>query len=148
MSRSLNKVLLAGLVSSNPESKSWEGGRVLSFTLKTSEFWNDKNSGETKEKSESHRVVVFNDKIIDKWQSELVQNARVFVEGQLQTRKWKDNNGVEKYITEVVVPRFGGDIFVSGVDESAGTTQPYSKPSYQKPSYKKNDYNVDDEIPF
>jgi len=109
MAGSVNKVILVGNLGKDPEVHSTQtGSKIVSFTLATSETWNDRAPGERKERTEWHRVVVFNELIADIAERFLTKGAKVYVEGQLQTRKWTDQGGQEHYTTEVVVPRFKG----------------------------------------
>jgi single-strand DNA-binding protein len=111
MAGSVNKVILVGNVGKDPEIRSTQtGGKLANLTLATSETWNDKGSGERKEKTEWHRVVIFNDRLVDVVERFVKKGRKIYVEGSLQTRKWTDQSGQEKYTTEVVVDRFRGDI--------------------------------------
>ncbi len=111
MAGSVNKVILIGNLGKDPEVRNAQNGsKIVTFTLATSESWNDKASGERKEKTEWHRVVVFNDRIADVAERFLRKGRKVYVEGSLQTRKWTDQSGAEKYTTEVVIDRFRGDL--------------------------------------
>ena len=107
MAGSVNKVILIGNLGKDPEVHTTHAGsKILSFTLATSETWNDRTSGERKERTEWHRVVVFNDAIADISERYLAKGVKVYVEGHLHTRKWTDQAGQERYTTEVVLPRF------------------------------------------
>jgi len=109
MAGSVNKVILVGNLGRDPEVRHTQaGGLIVQLSLATSENWRDKASGERKERTEWHRVVIFNEKMAEVAQKYLRKGAKIYVEGQLQTRKWTDQSGVEKYTTEVVLPRFGG----------------------------------------
>jgi single-strand DNA-binding protein len=111
MAGSVNKVILVGNLGKDPEVRnSQQGSKIVTFTLATSESWNDRASGERKEKTEWHRVVVFNERVADVAERFLRKGRKVFVEGSLQTRKWTDQSGQEKYTTEVVIDRFRGDL--------------------------------------
>jgi single-strand DNA-binding protein len=111
MAGSVNKVILIGNLGKDPEVRTTQtGSKIVSFTLATSETWNDRASGERKERTEWHRVVVFNEAIVDIAERFLTKGAKVYVEGQLQTRKWTDQSGQEHYATEVVLPRFKGEM--------------------------------------
>ncbi len=111
MAGSVNKVILVGNIGKDPEIRSTQsGGKIANLTLATSETWNDKASGERKEKTEWHRVVIFNDRLVDVVERFVKKGRKIYVEGSLQTRKWTDQSGQEKYTTEVVVDRFRGDI--------------------------------------
>ncbi len=115
MAGSVNKVILVGNVGRDPEVRSLQDGtKVVNFSIATSERWNDKASGERKEKTEWHRVVVFNDRTADVVEKYVRKGTSVYVEGQLQTRKWTDPSGVEKFTTEVVIGRFKGELTLLG----------------------------------
>jgi single-strand DNA-binding protein len=111
MAGSVNKVILIGNLGKDPEVRSMQnGGKVVNLSIATSESWRDKNSGERQEKTEWHRVVIFNEKLGEVAEKYLKKGAKVYVEGALQTRKWTDNSGAEKYSTEVVLQRFRGEL--------------------------------------
>ena len=111
MAGSVNKVILVGNLGKDPESRRFpSGGQVVSFTLATSESWRDKATGERKEKTEWHRVVIFNENIVKVAENYLKKGSKVYLEGALQTRKWTDQQGVEKYSTEVVLQKFRGEL--------------------------------------
>jgi single-strand DNA-binding protein len=111
MAGSVNKVILVGNIGKDPEARSTQdGSKIVNLTLATSETWNDRASGEKKERTEWHRVVIFNDRIADVAERFLKKGAKIYVEGQLQTRKWTDQSGVEKYSTEVVIGKFNGQL--------------------------------------
>lgn len=125
MAGSVNKVILVGNLGRDPEVKSMQDGRSLvNMSVATSETWRDRNSGERKERTEWHRVVIFNDKLAEVAQKFLKKGAKVYLEGQLTTRKWTDQSGQERYTTEVVIPRFGGSLTMldgrSGGGEGGG----------------------------
>ncbi|MGY8985855.1 MAG: single-stranded DNA-binding protein [Sphingomonadales bacterium] len=111
MAGSINKVILVGNLGKDPETRVMQDGKpVVNFSIATSENWKDKSSGERREKTEWHRVVIFNENIAKVAQNYLKKGSKVYVEGQLQTRKWTDQAGVEKYSTEVVLQRFRGEL--------------------------------------
>ncbi len=111
MAGSVNKVILVGNLGKDPEVRTTQAGmKIVNFTLATSETWNDKASGERKEKTEWHRVCIFNERLADVAERFLRKGRKVYVEGALQTRKWTDQSGQEKYTTEVVIERFRGDL--------------------------------------
>ena len=111
MAGSVNKVILVGNLGRDPEIRSTQDGtRVANLSLATSDTWRDKNSGERRERTEWHRVVVFNDRIVDVCEKYLKKGSKVYVEGALQTRKWTDQSGTEKYTTEVVLQKFRGEL--------------------------------------
>src|SRR5271167_284924 len=119
MAGSVNKVILVGNLGKDPKvSQLNSGDRVVSFTLATSDSWKDKNTGERKERTEWHNVVIFNEgigKIVEQY---CKKGSKVYLEGQLQTRKWTDASGAEKYTTEVVLQRFRGELTL--LDSRAG----------------------------
>lgn len=154
---SINKVILVGNLGADPTvSNTQNGAKIVNLRVATSDSWKDKTTGERKERTEWHRVVIFNNQLADTAERYLRKGSKVYIEGQLQTRSWKDNNGADRYTTEVVLQNFsgvlvmldsrngggdmpateGGDVFTSGVssgwDNSAATS----------PS------DLDDDIPF
>jgi single-strand DNA-binding protein len=171
MAGSVNKVILVGNLGKDPEVRTTQDGqKIVNFTLATSESWNDRASGERKERTEWHRVVIFNENLGNIAEKYLRKGGKVYVEGSLQTRKWTDQSGQEKYTTEVVLSKFRGDLTLldgrrdaeGGAGESAGGYQPRERapaarapaagarsggggaPSWDAP--KGGD--LDDEIPF
>ena len=111
MAGSVNKVILIGNLGRDPEVRSTQDGmKIVQLSVATSESWKDKASGERKDKTEWHRVVIFNERLAEVAEKYLRKGAKVYVEGQLQTRKWTDKDGVEKYTTEVVLSRFRGEL--------------------------------------
>src|ERR1700759_2271455 len=121
MAGSVNKVILVGNLGKDPEIRTLNSGdRVANLTLATSESWRDRNSGEKKEKTEWHRVVIFNENLVKVAESYLKKGSTVYIEGSLQTRKWTDNSGVEKYSTEIVLQKFRGELTVLGGRGDAG----------------------------
>ena len=136
MAGSVNKVILVGNLGKDPEVRSTQdGSKIVNLALATSETWNDRASGERKEKTEWHRVVIFNDRIADVAEKYLRKGAKVYVEGALQTRKWTDNTGVEKYTTEIVIGKFRGELtMLSGRGEEGGSAGESGGSSYQPPA--------------
>ena len=111
MAGSVNKVILVGNLGKDPEARSFQnGGKVVNFTLATSETWNDRASGERREKTEWHNVVIRNEKLGEIAERYLKKGAKVYVEGSIQSRKYQDQSGAEKYITEVIVGPFRGEL--------------------------------------
>jgi single-strand DNA-binding protein len=111
MAGSVNKVILVGNLGRDPEIRNMaSGGMVVNMSVATSDNWRDKATGERKERTEWHRVVIFNDKLGEIAQKYLRKGSKVYLEGQLATRKWTDKDNQERYTTEVVVPRFGGTL--------------------------------------
>jgi single-strand DNA-binding protein len=121
MAGSVNKVILIGNLGRDPEVRHTNDGRpIVNLSVATSEQWRDKSSGERREKTEWHRVVVFDEKICEVAQKYLNKGSTVYLEGALQTRKWTDQQGVEKYSTEVVLQRFSGKLTMLGSRGSGG----------------------------
>ena len=111
MAGSVNKVILIGNLGADPEIRSLTSGdRVANLRIATSETWRDRSSGERKEKTEWHRVVIFNDNLVKVAEQYLRKGAKVYVEGAIQTRKWTDQSGQEKYSTEIVLQKFRGEL--------------------------------------
>lgn len=124
MAGSVNKVILIGNLGKDPEIRTGQDGtKIVSFTLATSETWNDRASGERKERTEWHRVVCFNDRIGDVVEKYVRKGSKVYVEGALQTRKWTDQAGQEKYTTEIVVGKFKGELTMLDGRSSEGASE-------------------------
>jgi single-strand DNA-binding protein len=121
MAGSVNKVILVGNLGKDPEVRTTQDGtKIVNLTLATSENWNDRQTGERKERTEWHRVVIFNDRIGDVAERFLKKGSKIYVEGALQTRKWTDQSGQERYSTEVVVGRFKGELTMLDTRGSGG----------------------------
>ena len=160
MAGSVNKVILVGNLGKDPEVRNTQdGGKIVNLTLATSETWNDKASGERKERTEWHRVVIFNDKIGEVAEKYARKGSKVYIEGALQTRKYTDQAGQEKYTTEVVIGRFKGELTLLDRPpggEGAATSSYRSEPraaSASAPAKGGWDAggrggDLDDEIPF
>ena len=111
MAGSVNKVILVGNLGRDPEIRSTQDGtRIANLSVATSETWRDRNSGERRERTEWHRVAIFNDRLVDVVEKYLRKGSKVYIEGQLQTRKWTDQNGQDRYTTEVVLQRYRGEL--------------------------------------
>ena len=165
MAGSVNKVILIGNLGRDPEIRSLNNGdRVANLRIATSETWRDKSTGERKEKTEWHSVVIFNDNIVKVAENYLKKGSTVYVEGSLQTRKWTDQQGVEKYSTEIVIQRFNGQLtMLGGRSDSQGGggdrggygggrdddySSGFSTGGANKPSGPKESYDLNDDIPF
>jgi single-strand DNA-binding protein len=154
MAGSVNKVILVGNLGKDPEVRRMTSGDpVVNLSLATSESWRDKASGERKEKTEWHRVVIFNKNLADVAEKYLRKGAKVYVEGQLQTRKWTDKDGQEKYSTEVVLQNFRGELTMldgrNGGEGGGGGSLGgggRSGAAESAPSFQRDE--MDDEIPF
>lgn len=151
MAGSLNRVTLIGNVGQDPDIRSFpNGGRVANFSLATSERWKDKQTGEQKERTEWHRVAVKSDGLVGVIERFVSKGSKLYVEGSLQTRKWADQSGQEKYTTEVVVSGFGGSIIL--LDRAGGTTDNvtdiHNKGFAPGGPQTKETYKDLDEVPF
>ena len=152
MAGSVNKVILVGNLGKDPEVRRLTSGDpVVNLSIATSESWRDKASGEKKEKTEWHRVVIFNKNLAEVAEKYLRKGAKVYVEGQLQTRKWTDKDGAEKYSTEVVLQNFRGELTMldgrSGGGEGGGFGGGGARGAGEAPASFQRD-EMDDEIPF
>ncbi|WP_230534665.1 single-stranded DNA-binding protein [Microvirga roseola] len=124
MAGSVNKVILVGNLGRDPEVRRLGNGEpVVNLRIATSESWKDKNSGERKEKTEWHSVVIFNENLGRVAEQYLKKGSKVYIEGQLQTRKWTDQSGVEKYTTEVVLQRFRGELTILDGRSGGGASE-------------------------
>jgi single-strand DNA-binding protein len=160
MSGSINKVILVGNVGRDPEIRSMNSGdRVCNLSLATSERWKDRNTGDQQERTEWHRVVIFDQKLVDVCEKYVKKGSKLFIEGQLQTRKWTDQQGVEKYSTEVVLQRFRGELTMLDSRDSGGggyDAEQAGDPGYGQSAMATAGGNngngsgsdLDDEIPF
>lgn len=125
MAGSVNKVILVGNVGKDPEIRRTQDGKAIAnITLATSESWRDKNSGERKEKTEWHRIVIFSEALTKIAEQYVKKGSKLYVEGQLQTRKWTDQSGVEKYSTEVVLNGFGAVLTMLDSPRQGGEDRP------------------------
>ncbi len=152
MAGSLNKVLLIGRLGADPEIKQMVNGKnVARLSLATSQSWKDKNTGERKEKTEWHRIVIFNEGLINVIQQYLKKGANVYVEGQLSTRKWKDEStGQDKYSTEIVLQGYNSSLTMLDGKNKNTDTSPVSdsKSSLPNDNLNQDNSDLDDEIPF
>ncbi len=122
MAGSLNKVMLIGNLGKDPEVRSFQnGGKVCNFSLATSENWKDKNTGERREKTDWHNVAIFNENLVRIAEQYLKKGSKVYIEGALQTRKWQDQSGNDKYTTEVVLQNFNGTLVLLDRAEGGGS---------------------------
>jgi single-strand DNA-binding protein len=140
---SVNKVILLGHLGQDPEIRhSQSGDKIASFSVATSESWKN-NSGDRQIKTEWHRVVIFNPNLADVAEKYLKKGSKVYLEGQLQTRKWQDSSGSDKYSTEVVLKNFKGElVMLDGKPEGANNSQ------YKNPDVPDADWDNGDSIPF
>ena len=155
MSGSVNKVILVGNLGRDPEIRTMNSGdRVANFTMATSESWRDRNSGERRERTEWHRIVIFNDNLVKVAENYLHKGSKVYIEGSLQNRKYTDQSGQERTTTEVVLQKFRGELtMLDGRGESGreeGDFGGYAGGPRQAASGPKESFtaDLDDEIPF
>tara|TARA_B100001245_G_scaffold206268_1_gene168207 strand:- start:71 stop:523 length:453 start_codon:yes stop_codon:yes gene_type:complete len=150
MAGSLNKVLLIGRLGADPEIKQMVNGKsVARLSLATSQTWKDKNSGEKKEKTEWHRIVVFNEGLVNVVQQYLKKGAQIYVEGQLRTRKWKDEqSGQDKYSTEVVIQGFNSSLTMLGGGASQNNIASQATKQNIDDGSQVAQNDLDDDIPF
>lgn len=150
MAGSVNKVILVGNLGKDPEVRmTQDGTKIVNFSLATSEQWRDRDTQERKERTEWHRVVIFNEKLADVAEKYLRKGSKIYVEGQLQTRKWTDQAGQERYTTEIIVPRFRGEITMLDSARAQGTdSNAFDAPSHSAREASPSLGTIDDEIPF
>ena len=157
MSGSVNKVILVGNLGRDPEVRNAQSGaKIVNLTVATSESWNDRTSGERKERTEWHRVVIFNERLADVAERFLRKGRKVYLEGQLQTRKWTDQSGEDRYTTEIVLDRFRGELTLLDNAQSYSDESRYGlddRPSRNAPPRQpqgggNSSPDLDDEIPF
>jgi single-strand DNA-binding protein len=159
MAGSINKVILVGNLGNDPEIRtSQDGKEIANFSIATTESWKDKNTGERKDKTEWHRVVIFNQPLVTIAKQYLKKGAKVYLEGALQTRKWVDNNGVDKYTTEVVLQGYNSNFTMldnTGTSPQSGGQEYAPQKSAKNSNANSKSNNLqnfedefDDEIPF
>ena len=150
MAGSLNKVLLIGRLGADPEIKQMVNGKsVARLSLATSQSWKDKNTGEKKEKTEWHRVVVFNEGLVNVVQQYLKKGSQIYIEGQLSTRKWKDEqSGQDKYSTEIIIQGYNSSLTMLGGSNSSGGITNDKPQSIDNDNMSQISNDMDDEIPF
>ena len=150
MAGSINKVILVGNVGQDPQTRTMQNGqKVVSFSLATSDRWRDKQTGEQKEQTEWHRVVIFSPNLVDVAERMLQKGTKLYIEGALRTRKWQNQQGVDTFTTEVVLNQFSGTmVILSGaksVDAMGGGMAPAPTPA---PSEEISIAEIGDDIPF
>jgi single-strand DNA-binding protein len=150
---SLNKVLLIGNVGKNPEIRNTSDNRkIATFTIATSERWRDKSNGEMREKTEWHRVVILSDGLVGIIEKYVKKGSKLYIEGTLQTRKWTDSGGVERYVTEVVLQGYNNKLEIVSASGSSGNGGDDSGGGYSSSSsgddHYSSDINIDDDVPF
>ncbi|CAO6126157.1 single-stranded DNA-binding protein [Candidatus Pelagibacterales bacterium] len=150
MAGSLNKVLLIGRLGNDPEIKQMQNGKsVARLSVATSESWKDKNTGEKKEKTEWHRVVIFNEGLVSVVQKYLKKGAQVYIEGQLNTNKYTDSNGQEKYSTQIVLQGYSSSLtMLDGKNSSSGDSKKLEGTQLPSDDMPDISQDPDDKVPF
>lgn len=170
MAGSVNKVILVGNLGRDPEVRNTQtGSKVVTLAIATSDTWNDRQTGERKDLTEWHRVVIFNERLADVAEKYLRKGRKVFIEGILRTRKWTDQQGVERYNTDIVIDRFRGELVLIDSNRGGGDAMdnygsdssfapPVARPTSSAPANNKTNTgwdssmpgnnDLDDEIPF
>jgi single-strand DNA-binding protein len=150
MASSLNKVLLIGRLGNDPEIKQMQNGKsVARLSVATSESWKDKSTGERKEKTEWHRVVIFNEGLVNVVQKYLKKGAQVYIEGQLNTNKYTDNNGQEKYSTQIVLQGYSSSLtMLDGKNSSSGEGKKLDNSQLPSDDMPDISQDPDDKVPF
>lgn len=156
MAGSINKVILVGNLGADPVvSNTQSGAKVVNLRLATSDVWKDKATGERKEKTEWHRIVIFNSALADTAERYLRKGSKVYIEGQLQTRTWKDNTGADRYTTEIVLQNYAGTLMMLDAKNSDATSSEANDVFSASPSASGWDNSsattpsdLDDDIPF
>ena len=147
MAGSVNKVILVGNLGRDPDVRRMTSGEpVVNLSVATSESWRDKASGERKERTEWHRVVIFNENLAKVAEQYLRKGSKIYLEGQLSTRKWTDKDGAEKYTTEIVLNRFRGELVMLDGRSEGGGAMARAGSGESPASFDRDD--MDDEIPF
>ena len=153
MAGSVNKVFIMGNLGKDPEIRNFpNGGRVCNFSVATSETWRDKNSGEKQERTQWHNISILSDPLVNIAERFLKKGSKVYLEGQLETRKWQDNSGSDRYSTEIVLRPYKGEItLIDNKADSNMINEPISNnqmDEIQESSISSNVDDFDDEIPF
>ena len=159
MAGSVNKVILIGNLGRDPEVRSTQdGAKIVQLSIATSESWKDRATGERRERTEWHRVVIFNERLADVAEQYLRKDSKLYVEGQLQTRKWQDKEGMDRYTTEIVLGRFRGELTMLDGRQSEGFDAGAAAGAESEPAMASQGgggggggggpSDLDDEIPF
>ncbi len=150
MAGSVNKVILIGNLGRDPEVRTFQnGGKVCNFSIATSETWKDRNSGERQERTNWHNIAIFNENLAQIAEQYLLKGSKVYVEGQLETRKWQDQAGNDRYTTEVVLRNFRGELtLLDGRSETNNSNFSETASIDEESSDKVLTSDIDDEIPF
>ena len=150
MAGSINKVILVGNIGQEPQVRTMQSGqKVVSFSLATSDRWRDRATGEQKEQTEWHRVVIFNPNLVEVAERMLQKGTKLYIEGSLRTRKWQNQQGVDTFTTEVVLNQFGGTmVILSGAKSMDAMSSGTSAPATPAPTEDISISEIGDDIPF
>ena len=150
MAYSINKVILVGNVGNDPELKTFQSGdRVINFSIATSESWKDKESGEQKSITEWHKVAIFNNGLVEIADKYIKKGMKVYLEGQLQTRKWQDASGNDRYTTEIVLQKYRGElVLLDKLDSKSVENTKNIENKSPIDDFNGKNSNLDDDIPF
>jgi single-strand DNA-binding protein len=161
MAGSVNKVILIGNLGNDPEVRHTQDGKpICNLSVATTDTWRDKSTGEKRERTEWHRVVIFNEQLAKVAQQYLKKGSKVYLEGQLQTRKWQDNSGQDRYSTEIVLQNFTGQLTLLDGRSGAGSFNESGQDAYDQPSFdnggqkgraantKSLSSDLNDDVPF
>jgi single-strand DNA-binding protein len=150
MAGSINKVILVGNIGQEPQVRTMQSGqKVVSFSLATSDRWRDRATGEQKEQTEWHRVVIFNPNLVEVAERMLQKGTKVYLEGSLRTRKWQNQQGIDTYTTEVVLNQFAGTmVILSGAKSMDAMSAGASAPAAPAPTEEMSISEIGDDIPF
>ncbi|MAH89298.1 MAG: single-stranded DNA-binding protein [Pelagibacterales bacterium] len=150
MAYSINKVILVGNVGNEPELKTFQSGdRVINFSIATSESWKDKESGEQKSITEWHKIAIFNNALVEIADKYIKKGMKVYVEGQVQTRKWQDSSGNDRYTTEIVLQKYRGElVLLDKADPKSVESIKNTENKSPIDDFNGKSINLDDDIPF
>jgi len=149
MSGSINKVILVGNVTADPETRTTQSGsKIVNFTVATNESWRDKSTGEKREKAEFHRVVIFSEGLARVAEQYLKKGSKVYLEGQLQTRSWEDQSGQKKFSTECVLQNFNSAMVLLDGNQGGGHPERQERPSQSSGAPAFSPGGMDDDLPF
>lgn len=149
MAGSVNKVVLVGNLGRDPETRNTQSGsKVVNLAIATSDTWNDRNSGERRERTEWHRVVIFNERVGEVAERYLRKGSKIYIEGELRTRKWTDQNGVEKYTTEVTLTQYRGNLVMLGGNDQSQQSQAAQSTNQNNNQRYQSGPSMSDKVPF
>lgn len=149
MAGSINKVILVGNVGQDPQTRTMQSGqKVVSFSLATSDRWRDRATGEQKEQTEWHRIVIFNPNLVEVAERMLQKGTKLYIEGALRTRKWQNQQGIDTYTTEVVLNQFGGTMVILSGAKSMDAMGTASSAPAPAPAEEMSISEIGDDIPF